>query len=1843
MKGFYLSFLLIVLSAASSFGQSIFLRTQGQNTNVCGENMTFTIEVRNLSTTQTLTGVVVNSQLPTGITFISESSTPPSYVAGSPVANPSFSIGSMAPGTTRNLVFLARTDCNLVNYLNDNGIVSGIVNNKTTATFTIGGTTATFNEPNGSESYNIFYPVLTLRVDEADKQKSATRLELVERRIHITNTGNGRLLRSNLFIEVTREPNLAFVSVTGHPLTVTQASNTTTIRLSSLSAIGNGDDYLDPNETFTLVETARVSSCADLNLTTNYFVKWGCNSAICNLGSNNSQDASLIQVYQGTPSVVGSILRENIKFCTDQSLLTFTFTNTRGKENVVADRANRAAGFTFDFYEITSLNIRVSGFEALNKNGEWVTITPSSTFPGTNTTYRFDAAAFATVSGGMAGLSDIDGNGTADDLLPQDALKIRARPVLSCPAQFNDPTFAYSSYLYYGYGQYQNSCGSSFTTFLSDTYQNILNSSSFSGPTDLTHGQTGLYSFALDRSYFPGSLTCSTNSFNSVVTFPSRAYNVTQVRWIPSSGAASNLTFTQDPDGTLRVSGGGLRGRYDVTVVLDCALGTASTASSQLEWSAYYNCSGSCCTQVIGRKSYEIFNHCFSGGGPGDGSCLRTTSFTVERATFGYAEPSKAHYYQLPSTKLTRNSPGVRLNAAIENDNILATAKGHVAAGNFDNAHVELHYASPIADNILEFASGYFIVNTGAGAQTYPVTTPPVVSNTGQTFFWDFKVDGTTAFPTGTTVDLYATFKVRKLATLPSGENIIPRFRAFHYGIASAAKMGCESFGATFTILKYFWQATTQFSSRTLTCGSQVTSQLYFTSVGSASGDYFPNEWRPNTRIGDLKVTVPKGMSFVPGTASFFLSGYSTDFLAAPASQLKPDGTVELTWTSSQLPVFDVRSSSNYLYFNFNMSPDCFKDIPASPISTINTNYTNYEFIEGTPDQIAFSQNNSFVNYVSLLSMQANVTQDAFAQTVSWPVTLCEDYRFGQSHNWLAFDPGQNINLLTATKDGVSLEIVSYDPSAPHKKMIKVGQVGSSSCKTIILTASYSNCRENVTDEINLSAGRSCGEYPINPTDLSSCKVLSTPVTGKLFIRYKNADLSQTVVKGNPKSNLCESIPFEVNLLSSGIGNMRDVYTIVSIPNGMIYKPGTAYYQYPAGGVNSWTQLSNPVATTVADVSGTGWNLSSLILGSGEFANQTNIRLRFELEASCNGSFENNYDPGVPVIITSLGTTNCGDPVVRAFQSKVEINGFDLIGNILIPNVEVDEICKDGFAPKVRITVTNPETIPSNAQDLVVTLPVGLSYLGKVKDTRTPHAVSVSGGLTTITWKLPAGIAAGQTMTGFEFVMGVGDDAAASLSVETRTYIFGTGTCTATGGLCALRATTGLSQIKVNVKTENCYICQEPEINAESVCANIDAKLEAWNGANLQITCSSETAFKIVNNGTADMEQPVSAILYYVNASNIVQSIVVEPVQLYAGGDLDIPFVSEGLTLSRMEVEQTSMNPAHSGIIVQIASNASVSLCSRASFRFVPPVPASWSINGSVLQGANVTHNFATHGIHQVTFRYCADKTQTFSYEALDCRILDLSLYDECSSDPQVHRWYVYNPNSTAVNVQYQLLNSPHKGTLEAAPETNTYFVTAVMPGNRTVRVQWQNELSVVREASGTNDAGKCYEETCDDCYSSFTLLEGKEYILSGWISEDNVTALSFENAMIGLEFGGDQSSQSTTYKASGPIVDGWQRVWVRFTVPDDVNVLTIRLLNQGSVDTYFDDIRIHPFNSNMKSFVYDPSNQRLMAELDENNYATFYEYDEEGALIRVKKETERGVKTIQESRNNTVKKVNGQ
>lgn len=155
-----------------------------------------------------------------------------------------------------------------------------------------------------------------------------------------------------------------------------------------------------------------------------------------------------------------------------------------------------------------------------------------------------------------------------------------------------------------------------------------------------------------------------------------------------------------------------------------------------------------------------------------------------------------------------------------------------------------------------------------------------------------------------------------------------------------------------------------------------------------------------------------------------------------------------------------------------------------------------------------------------------------------------------------------------------------------------------------------------------------------------------------------------------------------------------------------------------------------------------------------------------------------------------------------------------------------------------------------------------------------------------------------------------------------------------------------------------------------------------------------------------------------------------------------------------------------------------------------------------------------------------------------------------------------------------------------------------------------------------------------------FKPFAGKKMLVGAWVKEiDSCSCQTYTNNHILVSFtlaGGGSSSVSLL--PSGNMIEGWQRYEGIVTVPANAVSVSLTLQASASSVTYFDDIRLHPFNAEMKSYIYNPINLRLMAELDENNYATFYEYDDDGTLIRVKKETERGVMTIKETRSALLK-----
>lgn len=147
----------------------------------------------------------------------------------------------------------------------------------------------------------------------------------------------------------------------------------------------------------------------------------------------------------------------------------------------------------------------------------------------------------------------------------------------------------------------------------------------------------------------------------------------------------------------------------------------------------------------------------------------------------------------------------------------------------------------------------------------------------------------------------------------------------------------------------------------------------------------------------------------------------------------------------------------------------------------------------------------------------------------------------------------------------------------------------------------------------------------------------------------------------------------------------------------------------------------------------------------------------------------------------------------------------------------------------------------------------------------------------------------------------------------------------------------------------------------------------------------------------------------------------------------------------------------------------------------------------------------------------------------------------------------------------------------------------------------------------------------------------GKRYLISAWASVGDFSLLQPKLAdNIGLEVilkdKGGAVVNTLTFQPEGNIIDGWQQIKGVFTFSEGYVNLELRFRAGSKGTAWFDDLRLHPEDGNMQSYVYNIDDFRLQAILDENNYASFYYYDEEGNLYLTKKETVDGIKTITET-----------
>lgn len=281
---------------------------------------------------------------------------------------------------------------------------------------------------------------------------------------------------------------------------------------------------------------------------------------------------------------------------------------------------------------------------------------------------------------------------------------------------------------------------------------------------------------------------------------------------------------------------------------------------------------------------------------------------------------------------------------------------------------------------------------------------------------------------------------------------------------------------------------------------------------------------------------------------------------------------------------------------------------------------------------------------------------------------------------------------------------------------------------------------------------------------------------------------------------------------------------------------------------------------------------------------------------------------------------------------------------------------------------------------------------------------------------------------------------------------------------------------------------------------------------------------------------------------------------------------------------------------------------------------------GTLSQSFNFTNNFIV----------CLSNTTRLYYTFRTSADVGFSLGTLTTSTASHYK--IYGPFESHMQGCAQL-NSVAPASVAASSSAST---------SHTLTFSYVNNMQYILEVIVPSCSGSvsitatrlanCQEDiSCTDCIKGFQPGPGK-YVVSAWVKETSaeVTATNYANAQL-IASCPSVAGSATTFTPSGQIIDGWQQIDGIYTIPAPATDFRLELKSLSGV-VLFDDVRIFPADGSMVSYVYDPVTLRLAAELDERNYAKLYEYDEEGKLVRVKKETEKGIMTIQENRENSTK-----
>ncbi|MEL6923083.1 MAG: hypothetical protein AAFO94_03475, partial [Bacteroidota bacterium] len=1196
--------------------------------NICGDPdaSSVTVSVNGLST-MARSNLTATANLFKGVQFVSfnaaASSAGVSLLDDTNPNRPVFELPDLSPTGTASvdIVFSVRANCEYTDTLAANDLLEAF--DTWTYSYDMGTSTGISETDGGiANSYRNSFavPFVTMTVPNTVGPLRVN--DCSSRTIQVSNSGlNGFI--DTLYYENIQEPGVYVeeVLVNGTLITVNKVANAagdTVITALIEGAFfngntigggaGNGDAFLDKDETVTIVENICVLSCVDGRQSI-HSISWGCDARFC----DTDTQSSFVRIGDGAANVVynetGSLPDANPGYCqTGQRTVTLS------NDGVDIDPGFGAMidlelGLVFEGNALIANNYTITELYIGN-----VLIPTPVEFNELN-----NNALFNTDVDGAGGLDDVDGDGFFDDLPVGESVELRAVIEFDCSSlqETTESCFNNSNATIRARTRYKDPCDDTFNSPLISSvgFGNANSGFETCSSSDAFLDVDTIYiNHVQERNIINFDRNCSGNDTLYVrVALPAGVNPIipeTQVMLQPLDAPAT-LAGSRISNDTLILTYLGssipdLSSQYfiDLAFQADCsAIPGPSTFPIEVE---YYCPDCDCrhlwyCEDVAGPQFHATNPPCAPAVVPVCNVGIQAIEFDVNRTTLGYADTNL-------NTPVDPSNANTKVAISCDTMEMkISTVVGNTALTDSIGMVISYVNVGGVTDPEETFSFGRARVRFVQGTtENFCNVTAANLVATQQDSLWTLRFDlndcltglGLT-LNAGDSVEFLGYFTLNPDGPYTNEFEKVPYLRAYSFATVDGVEYSCDNFGDVVEIARndvffnYPSLPGASFDVYPSGCAETFMNYRLFTSIDGFIS-YFPDEYKAAVSVDSIAFTFDPQVLigfevFEPSISIIGHPVHGDNFYALPPFEDFPDGNYVVRFdTLDHKPSMNLTTSP--YTFRVRAIPDCNSPNASSlgnnvyqfdPTVYFTENYYARDYGDGScaRDSVLFVDDDIIYTDAPTFSFNAlsNSNYTLFADTAEWTVQHCNTaFSADAGATWLAIDNPDGVLTVLSIEDvsdplnPVDLTVTPYGATgdsvyafAPALLRADGFNTQEDYCNTLRIKALVNQCGvSNFTARV----GWNCVAYtdPLwSPDDYPPCSdesIALSVTTQDPFLDAVETDIPAT------NADLCDTTYVTILVENADVGAAFDIQTQLFIPlEGATFVPNSVEVAYPSG------------------------------------------------------------------------------------------------------------------------------------------------------------------------------------------------------------------------------------------------------------------------------------------------------------------------------------------------------------------------------------------------------------------------------------------------------------------------------------------------------------------------------------------------------------------------------------------------------------------------------------------------------------------------------------------------------